>query len=352
MRKFSREEAYKLIGFNDFKLRLFGIPFMSLVFPWLVIGLSPFENFSAYSVGFLFSLAHTSIYWQLDRYVVLVLLDKYSEIEEYKKRIFLEAILIIGITVVLCSLSHLLKLCMPVGTVDPGTLTYIFSSLIMTIVIVSIYEARHAFEKYKKGLIKNEELVKENTKAQLEALKSQVNPHFLFNSINTLISVIPENPEVAVKFAENLAHVYRCILEMKDKEIVPLSDEFSCIQAYKYLLKIRFNDQVKFNGDELFSNMNHHFIIPMSVQMLVENAVKHNVVSQSRPLTIDFQIVDDYLVVSNKREPKKMVEDSTRIGLKNIHKRYELLADRCIIIDETPERFSVSLPILKITEAR
>lgn len=352
MRKFSREEAYKLIGFNDLKLRLFAIPFLSLIFPWLVIGLSPFENVYAYVVGILFSLAHTSVYWQLDRYVFLMLLAKFPSIDDYKKRIFLEAVIIIGITIVLCSLSNLLKLCIPFDGVDPGTWIYIFSSLIMTIIIVSIYEARHAFDKYKMGLIKNEELKKENTKAQLEALKSQVNPHFLFNSINTLISVIPENPEVAVKFAENLAHVYRCILEMKDKEIVSLADEFSCIQAYKYLLKIRFNDQVKFNGDELFSKMNDRFIVPMSVQMLVENAVKHNVVSQSRPLTIDFHISEDYLVVSNKREAKKTVEDSTQIGLINIDKRYELLADRGIVIDETPERFSVSLPILKITEAK
>ena len=354
MQRFSKEEAYKLIGFNDFKLRLFAIPFFSIFFPWLVIGASPFENFSEFSYGFLISVAHMTIYWHIDRYVVLILLTKYSKFADYKKRVVLEAILIIGITLALCSISYLLEFCFAKngGVIEASLFEYVIGSLIITIIIVSIYEARYAFEKYKKGLIRNAELKKVNTKAQLEALKNQVNPHFFFNSINTLVSVIPEDPDTAVKFAENLSHVYRCILEMKDKEIVSLAEEFSCIQAYKYLLKIRFSDQVKFNGDEVLSTMTDQYIIPMSVQMLVENAVKHNVVSQSRPLTIDFEIIDDHLVVSNKRDPKNTPENSTKIGLKNIHKRYELLADKCIIIEETKERFSVSLPILKVTEVK
>lgn len=354
MERISRSEAYALIGFKDLKLRLFAIPFFSIFFPWLIMEIDPIEEFIPFFVGFIISVIHVSIYWYVDRYVVLLLMKRYPDFADYKKRIILETILIVGITLVLCSLSYLLEICFSWTEEKsaPSPVKFILASFVITLIIVSIYEARYAFEKYKLGLIKNEALKKENTKAQLEALKNQVNPHFFFNSINTLISVIPEDADIAVKFAENLSHVYRCILDMKDKEIVSIAEEFSCIQAYKYVLKIRFNNQVNFVGDEGLSGIHDRYIVPLSVQMLVENAIKHNVVSQSRPLTIVFDIHEEYLVVSNLREPKIMPDSSTKIGLLNIRKRYELLVDKSIEIEETEKLFCVRLPILNITEVQ
>ncbi len=354
MQRFTKEEAYKLIGFNDVMLRLIGIPFFSFFFPWLVMGVSPLEDFPLYCIGYLNSAIHIYVYWQVNRWAVIRLRKRYSKFSEYRKRLTLQILLIVVITVLLCVSSFLLRMCFgsDFDRFDVDLITYLIASLVITTIIVAIYEARFAFEQYKAGLLKNEQLKKENTRAQLESLKNQVNPHFFFNSINTLISVIPEDPKVAVKFAENLSHVYRCILEMNDKEIVSVAEEFSCIQAYKYLLKIRFNDHVKFVGDETFENMSDKYIVPMSVQMLVENAIKHNVVSQSRPLEIHFQMKEDFLVVSNKKEPKKQALNSTKIGLKNIHKRYELLVNKCIVIDESDSDFVVQLPILNISEVK
>lgn len=354
MSKLTRERKLKLIGFDDLKLRLIGVPFFSLFFPWMVMGISPFDDFTLYLIAFVNSAIHVLLYWQVNRWAVLQLRNKYTKFSEYRKRLTLQSILIVSITLTLCTVSFILNLCFgtKIEVFDISFFTYLMASLVITTIIVSIYEARFAFEQYKNGLIKNEQLKKENTRAQLESLKNQVNPHFFFNSINTLISVIPEDPATAVRFAENLSHVYRCILDMKDREIVSISEEFSCIQAYKYLLKIRFNDHVKFTGDEAFNDMTDKYIVPMSVQMLVENAIKHNVVSQNRPLEIRFEMKDDFLIVSNKKEPKKQENNSTKIGLKNIHKRYELLVDKCIIVDESSEDFVVQLPILNISEVK
>ena len=354
MGKISRKERFDLIGFNDVKLRLIAIPILSYLFPIIVMRISPLEDGMLYVEGLIISALHIILYWEFDRSIVLRLRKKYPRITDYKKRLIVQTALIVAITVAFCILSNFLQFCFTpqMKSLQLSLWTYIVASLIITCIILAIYEARFAFEKYKSGLIKNEELQKENTRAQLESLKNQVNPHFFFNSINTLISVIPEDPTTAVKFAENLSHVYRCILEMKDKEIISLAEEFSCISAYKYLLKIRFSEQVTFIGDELMQGIDDKFIVPMSVQMLVENAIKHNVVSHKHPLEIRFEMMEDFLIVSNKRSPKKTEEFSTKIGLKNVHKRYELLADKCIVVEETKEWFRVKLPILQIGEVK
>ncbi len=353
MAKFSRKEKYQWLGFNDLKLRLIAVPILSYFFPIIVMGLSPTDNLPLFLESFVISLLHVFLYWEFDRYIVIILRKKYQRIAEYKKRLIIQTVIIVLSTVLFCFISEFVQLCFTpmMGKLKISLYYYVVASLVITTIILSIYEARFAFEQYKSGLIKNEELQKENTRAQLESLKNQVNPHFFFNSINTLISVIPEDPTTAVKFAENLSHVYRCILEMQDKEIVSLAEEFSCISAYKYLLKIRFSEQVTFVGDEWMQGIEDKFIVPMSVQMLVENAVKHNVVSQNHPLEIKFEMTDDFLIVSNKKSPKKTEEFSTKIGLKNVHKRYELLANKCIVIEETKDTFSVQLPILQIGEA-
>jgi two-component system, LytTR family, sensor kinase len=354
MAKFSRKEQYEWLGFNDLKLRLILVPILSYFFPIIVMGVTPTDNWPLYLQSFVVSLLHIVLYWEFDRYIVIILRKKYRRISEYKKRLIIQTTVIVFTTVLFCFMSEFIQLCFNqvMGKLKISLNVYIIASLVITSIIVSIYEARFAFEKYKSGLIKNEELQKENTRAQLESLKNQVNPHFFFNSINTLISVIPEDPTTAVKFAENLSQVYRCILQMKDKEIISLAEEFSCISAYKYLLKIRFSEQVTFIGDELMQEIDDKFIVPMSVQMLVENAIKHNVVSHNHPLEIRFEMTNDFLVVSNKRSPKKTAEFSTKIGLRNVDKRYELLADKSIVVEESMECFRVYLPILQIGEVK
>lgn len=351
MIKISRQEKFQWIGFNDSMLRLIAVPLFSFFFPILVMGIGPFENFILYMESFLISFTHTLLYWEFDRYIVIRLRKKYQLISEYKKRIIVQTALIVGSTILFCVFSNFLQFCFTaeMGRLKISLVTYITASLIITSVILSIYEARFAFTQWKNGLLKYEQLQKENAQAQLEVLRGQVNPHFFFNSINTLISVIPEDPKTAVTFAQNLSNVYRCILEMKDKEMVTLTEEMNCVHAYKYLLKIRFGDHLTFQ--ETIANQNENlYIVPLSIQMLIENAIKHNVASSSRPLEIRIEQSEDWLSVSNNLQPKLDVEASTKIGLENINKRYEILVNKQIVVTKTKDVFRVQLPILKMDE--
>jgi LytS/YehU family sensor histidine kinase len=181
--------------------------------------------------------------------------------------------------------------------------------------------------------------------AQLNALKTQVNPHFLFNNLNTLCSIIPENPKQAVEFVQELSKVYRHILEVKDESTIPLLDEMEVLEAYVFLLKTRFGDNLQMNISVSEDKMKER-IIPLALQLLMENAIKHNIVSHDKPLHINITVVNNHIVVSNNLQKKNQVHESTGIGLNNISNRYKLLTNQPIIVTETEQLFSVSIPLI------
>ena len=182
--------------------------------------------------------------------------------------------------------------------------------------------------------------------AQLNALKTQVNPHFLFNNLNTLCSIIPENPDQAVAFVQQLSKVYRHILEVKDEKSIPLKDEMAVLEAYAFLLKTRFGDNLEIDM-QVDPKQMEDLIVPLSLQLLMENAIKHNIVSQDRPLKIIVKIIDGRLVVSNNLQKKNQIIESTGIGLTNIRNRYKLLTDKLILVTETLNDFTVSIPLIQ-----
>lgn len=353
MKYINREERRKIIGFNDYLLMLATIPVFAFFYPLLVFGISPVDNFVHFLFSFFISILHIVFYWFVERYMVILIRKKHPEYEAYRKRIIIQSVAVVVSTAVLCLISEMSQFCFGVipEIFEVPFFTTFMGSLIITTIIISIYEGIYAFQLFKQSLIKNEELQRQNTQAQLDSLRNQVNPHFLFNSLNTLISVIPEDSGTAVKFAENLSSVYRYILEIRDKELIPLADELKCIDAYRYLLSIRFGNHIQFEFKNL-ENLAQKYIVPLSVQMLMENAVKHNVVSQSRPLTISISLENNQLKVCNKLQPKIQSISSTGIGLKNIEKRYQLLANREITVEKTDELFCVYLPILKMKELK
>ena len=197
------------------------------------------------------------------------------------------------------------------------------------------------FSVEEKELLKRESLM-----AQLNALKTQVNPHFLFNNLNTLCSIIPENPDQAVAFVQQLSKVYRHILEVKDEKSIPLKDEMAVLEAYAFLLKTRFGDNLEIDM-QVDPKQMEDLIVPLSLQLLMENAIKHNIVSQDRPLKIIVKIIDGRLVVSNNLQKKNQIIESTGIGLTNIRNRYKLLTDKLILVTETLNDFTVSIPLIQ-----
>jgi len=192
-----------------------------------------------------------------------------------------------------------------------------------------------------------ERLQGEKIKFEFEVLRNQVNPHFLFNSFNTLISTIEENPKMGVEYVEHLSDFFRNIVNYRDKNVISLQEEITLLQSYLYLQQKRYgnNLQLIINVDE--KQQEQIFLPPLTLQLLVENAIKHNVVSKEAMLTVRILIEDIFLIVQNNISKKMHKEKGTGMGLENIVNRYAMLSNKPVAINETTNNFTVSLPILK-----
>lgn len=197
----------------------------------------------------------------------------------------------------------------------------------------------------KRTLLSSEILQRENIQFKFEALKNQLNPHFLFNTFSTLIQLIPANPELAEEYTRNLSSVYRYILMGKDKELVQLREEMDFVNAYMFLIAIRFNDSVKLTID-IEQTKYDHYLPLLSLQLLIENAVKHNIISDRKPLCISIKTRGSQLVVENNLQKKSSIENSTKIGLQNIINRYQLITEQDVVIEQSDSHFTVKLPLL------
>lgn len=200
---------------------------------------------------------------------------------------------------------------------------------------------------YKSKELEAEELKRINTQAQLQAIKNQINPHFLFNNLNVLSSmVMQENPH-ANQFIEEFSKVYRHVLNSQQKELIPLKDELEFVKPYLFLLEKRFPESI-FVDIDISHKYHDYYIIPISVQMLIENAIKHNIASRSKPLHIEIRSEEnDLLSVSNNLQLKSVGEPSTHIGLNNISQRYEIITGRKIEVKKTESQFIVLIPLIQ-----
>jgi len=197
-----------------------------------------------------------------------------------------------------------------------------------------------------KRLRYEQNLQKEKITFQFETLKNQVNPHFLFNSFSTLSAIIDEDKDLAIDYVQKLSLFFRNILEYRDKTVITLQEELALADIYYYLQKQRYGRNFTLLVDipEAFLNT---FIPPMTLQMIIENAVKYNVISEEKPLTVTIQVSNNFLVISNPIHAKKNLTASTGIGLQNIESRYQLLIDKKIELKITSETYTVLLPIIK-----
>ena len=221
----------------------------------------------------------------------------------------------------------------------------LYGSIGITILISLFLHARSFLLSWRKASLEKEAFEKESIVARYETLKNQVSPHFLFNSLNALTNLVYEDPEKAVRFIKHLSEVYRYVLETREKEVVPLSEELTFLDSYLYLQRVRF-------GKKLFVdievNSNGIQVAPLALQMLIENAIKHNVISEEDPLAIRLYKEDAFLVVENNLQKKTVVNNGTAsgLGLENIRKRYEFLSNTKVQIIEDKSRFMVKLPVL------
>jgi len=221
---------------------------------------------------------------------------------------------------------------------------YVVSILITFFVTLSFY-AFHFYKAYQENKVKEQKIIAGTANAKFESLKNQIDPHFLFNSLNVLSSLIEENPENAQRFTTSLSKIYRYVLEQKDKELVPVSEELAFAKTYMNLLKMRFENSISFELPEHYENTEAK-VVPLSLQLLLENCIKHNIVSEQKPLHIKIFVKDNYLVVQNDLQKKEVLQDRRGVGLQNIVSRYGILTQRNVLIEETATVFAVHLPIL------
>ena len=218
-------------------------------------------------------------------------------------------------------------------------------SVVITFVVTLAIHAIYFYKAYQENKVKEQKIIAGTASAQFESLKNQIDPHFLFNSLNVLSSLIEENPESAQKFTTSLSKVYRYVLEQKDKELVSVAEELKFAKTYMNLLKMRFENSITFEIPEGFDNEEAK-VVPLSLQLLLENCIKHNVVSEAKPLHVKISIENNQLVVANNLQKKEVLSDRKGVGLQNIVNRYAILTKRNVLVEENEQEFKIFLPIL------
>ena len=218
--------------------------------------------------------------------------------------------------------------------------------LSLDMIVISLFYSTDLIKYWKKSIEKNEELKRENLLAKYEALKNQVNPHFLFNNLNTLSGMVEQKHELATDFIKKLSDIYRYVLEQNEKELVSINDELKFVEDYIFLSKMRFGKGLKFNSH--ITNNKNLQVIPLGLQMLVENAIKHNIISDDMPLKIEMGIEEGFVTVRNNIQKKKTINSGKEpLGLENLKKRYAYLSGSSVEVIESDSKFIVKLPIIE-----
>jgi sensor histidine kinase YesM len=220
--------------------------------------------------------------------------------------------------------------------------------IILALGVSTFMQARSFMVKWRQASkfeITQQKIIAGTANAKFESLKNQIDPHFLFNSLNVLSSLIEENPDNAQRFTTSLSKIYRYVLEQKDKELVSVEDELSFAKTYMNLLKMRFENSLFYELPTTNINPDAK-VVPLSLQLLLENTVKHNIVSEQKPLHIRIFIDGDYLAIQNDFQKKEVLQDRQGVGLQNIVNRYGIITNRKVLIEQNEKTFTVKIPIL------
>ncbi len=220
-----------------------------------------------------------------------------------------------------------------------------FIALLFTLVISLFFHALYFYKALQENKVKEQKVIAGTASAKFESLKNQIDPHFLFNSLNVLTSLIEENPDNAQKFTTSLSKVYRYVLEQKDKELVSVEEELAFAKTYMELLTMRFENSLFYDVPQKLENPESK-VVPLSLQLLLENVIKHNAVSDGKPLRIRIFEEGNYLVIENNLQKKEVLQNRRGVGLQNIINRYHLVTNRKVIVDENQSTFQVKIPVL------
>jgi two-component system LytT family sensor kinase len=219
------------------------------------------------------------------------------------------------------------------------------SAIKQFIVWILLASAVFFYTIWRKAVAREQQLREENLRYRYRNLKSQVNPHFLFNSLNTLSEIVYDDAKKADSYIQRLSAIYRYILDNEETDLIPLREELDFVEKYFSLQKERDNGKISLKID--IKDADRYRIIPVSLQLLVENALKHNSISLEKPLEVHIYNTDEHVVVSNTLQRKSIIENSTHTGLSNLRERVKLIMNKEIIVEEKNNRFNVKLPLLE-----
>jgi len=327
------------------------IPLFGIAIP-LLTGLVNIHNFNNWQIklSFLYTIFIAFVIWQGNRYLLFTLRSYFNWFEKPVKKMFA---LLVSIPFYTMPVSILLLIgwyrIFEKGAVNWDiVITTSLVIMICVIFIVHVYETVFLVKESESEILRNSQLERARAESALEALKNQIDPHFIFNSLNTLSHLIEEAPVKAKQFNDNLADVYRYILQKKGSDLVLLREEMDFLDDYFSLLKIRFEKAVRLNINVKDNDLDKYLVPPISLQVLAENAIKHNEFSDSRPMIISINFVDGFLIVQNPVRKKILSRPSSGIGLNNLKERCLLITNKEVSITQNNSAFIVRLPVLKI----
>lgn len=290
--------------------------------------------------------------WVFNRLLTIKLDKKLPWLKFGNKRFYWQLGLGILVSLLIINISYLgLKLGL---TVDPPDQQQIISMNVLGILVllptISINFGIQFLSNWKTAQLNSEQFQKETIKAELTTLKNHLDPHFLFNNLNILSSLISKDKDLSQSYLEKFADVYRNILQSSQEELVTLNDELRFIASYLYLLEIRFEDTIQ-TFIEVEASDQRKYLPPLTLQMLIENAIKHNSISEVRPLKIHISSQNGFISVKNNYQPRKVeIKNSSQSGLENIKKRYSYFTDKQVQVYQNTDSFIVKIPLVEFED--
>ena len=337
---------------NDRMIRLIGVPAFGIVIPNVTGLFGPLSYVNpGYWLGYVYFILLAYLIWQGNRYLLFRTRKRFTWFDKPIEKL----ILLLLNNVFYTSPLTIASLCVwyRLAGFDLDwqvILVVVLINVICVLFVTHVYETVFMVKEQEDGQVRNAELSRAKAEAELAALKNQIDPHFMFNSLNSLSYLISTDQKKAALFTENIAEVYRYILSQKDRPLILLEDELQFTHQYTALLDLRFGKALEFRGN-LNDGLDKHFLIPpTSIFVALENAVKHNEISEKKPLQVNVSVKDQTLIVSNKMQLKRRVEPSSGIGLKNLDERFKLTIGHGITSGVTAgNNFQVTMPLIPLS---
>ncbi len=307
------------------------------------------ENLGDFLISMIWSFVICMTQWLGHSYIYSRLEKKYPWEKQLVKRAIFNSLAIIVYAVFAYLALILLMVRFTYGGFPENLLSWAlkssFSAILISFAVIIIVVTIGFFRKWKMSLLEAERLKGEMLRYKYESLQNQINPHFLFNSFNVLSDLVYEDQKKAVTFIKQLSELFRYVLDSRDKELVSIGEELEFITSFAFLLHTRFEDKLSIRIE--IESESDEMVVPMTMQLLIENCVKHNEVSATNPLKISVTRKNGYIEVVNNLQLKPVGDDSKDTGLSNIVQQYSFFTNKPIVIDKTEQHYSVKVPILK-----